>query len=168
MNHSMQPTTGRGPAFRSSALSAALCGLVIAGCSGNPATYPPLADVRGVVTLDGEPIAAAIVTFKPEVGRTSSGETDAQGRYTLTYVGSTQGASLGTHQVSIVKRVLDPHYVQPRSEKAAGLPPMPEYINVIPQRFTGLKSELIADVVAGSNTIDFALTSEPTTQPRQR
>lgn len=169
-SHSMQTITRLFPVFRSARLAGAMCLLAAGGCGGNPAVYPPLAEVSGVVTLDGKPIEAALVTFKPEEGRNAGGETDAEGRYTLTYVGTTRGASLGSHRVSMVKRILDPHYVQPRSEKVAGMPPMPEYIDVIPKRFTGPNSELTVDVAAGPNTIDFALTSGPvaTDQKRER
>jgi len=75
---------------------------------------PPLGQVSGVVTLDGKPVAGAIVTFAPQkreyktsknakgMGlRTAAGVTDAEGHYTLYYVEGVRGTFLGSNQVSI-------------------------------------------------------------------
>ena len=45
-----------------------------------------LGTVTGVVTVDGEPINYATVTFMPTQGRASVGLTDADGAYKLVYV----------------------------------------------------------------------------------
>ena len=82
---------------------AVVCILTAAGCSSNPAIYPEVADVVGVVTLDGQPLEGATVTFAPEAGRASSGVTDSAGRYSLHYTGSIRGAMLGSHRVMINK-----------------------------------------------------------------
>lgn len=80
---------------------------------GGGVEHPPLARVRGVVTLDGEPLADATVMFLPiEVdgerpGReisSSVGSSDADGAYELFYVERVRGAVPGTHKVTITKR----------------------------------------------------------------
>jgi len=57
--------------------------LLLAGCSGSAV---PLGNVAGRITMDGKPLAGALVRFIPETGgRSSQGMTDADGRYTLDY-----------------------------------------------------------------------------------
>jgi hypothetical protein len=79
--------------------------LLVLGCGGRH----NLARVSGRVTLNGQPLAHAAVTFQPiaapgnsRPGTGSGGITDAQGRYSLKLIGTeTQGAVVGRHLVSI-------------------------------------------------------------------
>lgn len=58
--------------------------------------------VSGVVTLDGTPLAGALVTFQPTTGGAPSHAlTDATGRYDLQYSRSVAGARVGDHEVTI-------------------------------------------------------------------
>ncbi len=157
--------------------------LTAAGCSSNPAVYPEVADVVGVVTLDGQPLEGATVTFAPEAGRASSGVTDSTGRYSLNYTGSIRGAMLGAHRVMIKKMVQDkaatPSKAEQFMDKAtnlmlqdAGLPlttaandkksePLkPIMINVVAAQYSGPESILTAEVEPYKNEIDFDLTQE--------
>ena len=157
--------------------------LTAAGCSSNPAVYPEVADVVGVVTLDGQPLEGATVTFAPEAGRASSGVTDSAGRYSLHYTGSIRGAMLGSHRVMINKMVQDkaatPSKAEQFMDKAtnqmlqdAGLPlttaandkepePLkPIMINVVGSQYSGPESVLTAEVQPYRNEIDFDLTKE--------
>ena len=74
---------------------------LIAGCSNSP----PLAEVRGRVTMNGKPIKNVKVDFHPDPdkgtkGIGSSGTTDADGNFTLTYgEGGKPGAIVGHHRV---------------------------------------------------------------------
>jgi hypothetical protein len=75
----------------------------VIGCSGQPA-----ARVSGRVTLDGEPLAGATVTFVPKAsagnvarGPTASGVTDADGRFTLNFGPKSRGAIVGPNRVVI-------------------------------------------------------------------
>jgi hypothetical protein len=73
--------------------------LLIAGCgSGNG-----FARVKGKVTFNGQPLEGATVKFQPTApgGSSSSGVTDADGRYELMYTFNTPGATPGEHTVSI-------------------------------------------------------------------
>jgi len=57
----------------------------IGGCKRGPAVQY----VEGVVTLDGKPVEAAIVSFKPEAGGlAAAGTTDAAGVYRLNAIGT--------------------------------------------------------------------------------
>lgn len=62
------------------------------------------APVRGAVTLDGEPLAGARVTFQPANGRPSAAVTDDAGRYVLRYSREENGAVPGRHAVTIATR----------------------------------------------------------------
>jgi len=69
-----------------------------------------LAPVSGKVTLDGQPLADATVTYIPEstkdeLAPASFGKTDGQGRYQLEVVtNGARGAIVGRHKVSVTVR----------------------------------------------------------------
>ena len=70
----------------------------LTGCAGDDR----VAEVSGTVTLDGDPIDAANVTFMPtEGGRPAVAVTDADGNYALSTFGDKDGAVIGTHTVTI-------------------------------------------------------------------
>ena len=112
--------------------------LAWAGCGSSD--RPDLGRVGGVVTLDGKPLAEAFVHFDPGTVRGSTGVTDANGKYELTYIRDTQGAAIGEHTVRITKR----------TETA------PE---TLPPRYHA-QTTLKATVEPGRNEINFELTSE--------
>jgi hypothetical protein len=79
-------------------LACVCIGSLLTGCGG-----PTLVPVSGTVTLDGQPLAAAYVTFEPVEGElelVSTGVTDSSGRYTLT-CGDEPGAIAGTHRIQL-------------------------------------------------------------------
>ena len=90
----------------SRSLLIALLLLPLASCGGPYKTAP----VSGRITLNGEPLDHAAVTFQPvatedniEPGPGSGAFTDAQGRYTLLLVGKeTKGAVVGKNKVRII------------------------------------------------------------------
>jgi hypothetical protein len=57
--------------------------------------------VSGTLTYKGKPVTNAYIHFVPEKGRPSSGTTDDQGRFTLTYDPETKGAQRGKHRVFV-------------------------------------------------------------------
>ncbi len=120
-------------------LLACLCGLA-AGCSRSD--RPALGKVAGTVSLDGKPLAAAIVVFTPELpGRSSLATTDTAGHYELVYLRDLAGAAVGRHAVRITTA----------NEENGGKERLPGRYNA--------SSTLSADVKAGANTFDFELTS---------
>ena len=78
----------------------------LAGCGGGGPKY---VKVSGTVTLDGKPLADAVVQFAPKgskdnqnPGKSSSGYTDANGHYVLKVSNEDkEGALVGTHVVRI-------------------------------------------------------------------
>ena len=72
--------------------------------------------VEGIVTLNGEPVEGAMVTFVPVADGSSArmavGTTDARGRYTLTVAegGSPgRGTTEGEYKVTVAKRISHDH-----------------------------------------------------------
>ena len=99
--------------------------------------------MSGIVTFDGKPLAKARLTsFEPvEGGRASVGETDANGRYELTYIRKDKGAKVGSHCIRITAANSD-------EDKAEVVPP--QY-----NRQTTLRAE----VKPGTNECNFSLAS---------
>ena len=73
----------------------------VSGCSDRP----DLAPAGGKVTLDGQPMPGAVVTFQPVAGgRLGTAETDADGVYQITTFGpDVDGAIVGEHFVGVVR-----------------------------------------------------------------
>jgi uncharacterized GH25 family protein len=77
---------------------------VLPGCGG-----PSMAQVKGVVTCKGKPVAEAYVTFSPipknaddkHPGKPATGFTDAQGVYELSTYRNYDGAQVGSHKVNV-------------------------------------------------------------------
>lgn len=105
------------------------------GCGGGGG--PRLAHVSGTVTLDGEPLSDALVSFYHEDDRPSHGTTDASGYYELTYMTDRPGAIVGENVVRITVATVEGEGVAPQKEL------VPAMYNVA--------SELVYDVTAGSN-----------------
>ena len=81
----------------------AIGGVVLAGCGSK---YD-IAPVSGRITLDGEPLAGALVSFEPlateglEAGYGSYGECDDAGLYQLKSLHGENGAIVGPHRILI-------------------------------------------------------------------
>lgn len=113
------------------------------GCGDRPTDVPTLGMVQGTVTLDGAPLAGAIVLFEPKTsGAASSGATKEDGKYTLIYSASEDGAVIGEHTVRITRQEMD-----------MGPETLPAVYNA--------RSTLTATVNAGKNELNFALESKP-------
>ena len=137
--------------FRFAAWLCALTPLVFleVGCSRN-SDYPPLGRVEGVITLDGQPLADADVTFQPEGpgSRASVGTTDAQGRYELVYLNDVRGAMVGPHRVMITT-----------ARSGDDNDPSSSVREKLPDRYHR-NSDTRVEVVDDKNTFDFALESK--------
>lgn len=134
-------------------LGVSIACIALAGCGG-PAG---VGAVSGTVTLEGKPLASAVVKFAPkDGGAPSRAITDESGRYALRYTRSYSGAVVGEHVVSI-------------STYAAAIPDAepakPEVPEKVPAKYNA-NSELVVTVKSGSNTLDFPLDSKgPIVQP---
>jgi hypothetical protein len=114
--------------------------VLVMGCGGNTRSSP----VSGSVTMDGEPLANAMVSFQPigkelNSGPGSTGKTNNKGEYALEVVGGGNGAVEGLHKVMI------------RSGVAKV---------TVPAKYN-VKTELRFEVKPGNNAnVDFKLTSK--------
>src|SRR5262249_37850920 len=105
------------------------------GCAGDAYKVAP---VSGRATLDGKPLPRAHVHFPPvgtkeriAPGPTSQGQTDEQGRYTLTLDSTRKpGAVVGLHKVYII--TVDTQ-VTPGDRPDAGAPPKRR--EILPEKY---------------------------------
>ena len=118
--------------------------IAAAGCSGGPTDQPVVHPVHGTVTLDGAPLANALVHFSPDKGPPSAGMTDASGKYELQEKSGTKGAVAATHTVSISTDVDGSR--KKENEK-------------VPAQYN-TKTTLSVVVKEGDNTHDFPLKSK--------
>jgi hypothetical protein len=139
--------------------------------SDRPATYK----VTGKVTLDGDPVEGATVTFAPSGagGTPAVGTTDGSGSYSLKSFGTEQGAVPGEYMVSVTKYAFDDAGGGGGGSDAGDKMPA-DYTgaaeqgedsggqNELPAKYSVAKdSGLTATVTenAGDNVFDFSLTS---------
>ena len=120
-------------------LVAVLC-MNLSGCSGST-DQPEVADVSGVVTLDGKPVAGVNVIFQPESGRAAVGMTNEDGEYELEYLHGVKGCKLGSNTVGF------------------DWPPDSPNMVAIPPRHTGANAFKF-DVKAEGNVFDIPMTSK--------
>jgi hypothetical protein len=117
-------------------LSCLLLAILFAGCAKSGTDVAP---VSGRVTLDGQPLEFAILTFQPEGKSPASGRTDKDGHYELLYKRGVMGAPVGKNKVSILLDVDLAHRPQ-----------------IIPSRYNS-PTELEREVTPSPNVIDFDL-----------
>jgi hypothetical protein len=157
-------------------LCAIASAVAVTGC-GDATNTLDTEYVEGVVTLDGEPVADATVTFVPVEegqGAPATGMTDQQGVYTLTAavtgeVSATHGAGTlpGEYYVGVTKMIVETPMSEEEAEKmgveyispATDTPP--SITHVVPERYNSPRqSGIRVAVQAGSNDIPIELTSD--------
>jgi hypothetical protein len=138
----------------------------VLGCTGSEPEEPLvdfnsvfLVPAGGVVTLDGKPLAQAVVSFMPKHGPMAVGETDENGHYTLSF--GREGAPVGDYVVAVsylVSAEGEPQGLAARSSLVSP-PGMRTAEERLPREFSDLgRSKLRARVPPGGNTaLDFAL-----------
>jgi hypothetical protein len=139
---------------------AALAAVIISGCAEVDAGGD-LVPVAGLVTLDGQPLAGASVTFVGTSGESGAGGvaiTADDGRYELAHFREGTGAAPGDYKVLISKVVMkDGSPIPAGTESAAEL----ETKDLVPFRYNDYHNSMLKVTVpaAGSSALDFALTS---------
>ena len=125
--------------------AALLCCVGGIGCG----KIEPYHAVTGRITLDGQPLADADVSFVPEggAGVASLGRTDAQGVYQLQHTQTLLGAPVGDYRV----RVSTLREAKENDETARTAVP-----ERVPPRYN-LASELTVRIEPGENTLNFTL-----------
>ncbi len=120
----------------------------MSGCGGGMECFP----VGGTITLDGQPLPAAKVSFMPddELGVATMGVTDAGGVYTLRQTADQNGAPPGSYTVRITT------YREGKPDADPSIPGVPE---TVPPQYN-LRTTLSAEVGSEENNIDFELKSK--------
>jgi hypothetical protein len=131
----------------------AIVTLVLSGCAKDGYSELGLVEVTGTVTLDGQPLPGAKVSFEGDDKRTAIGITNANGKYDLMYDSETRGTMPGPKTVRITTADVDVE----GGGAGEGTAPVKESI---PARYNQ-KSELKADVSSANRTFDFDLKSTP-------
>lgn len=134
---------------------------VLPGCQESGV---PLGRVSGVITVDGQPVEMATVSFYPEnQGRASIGKTNEAGEYELSFSANRNGAIIGKHQVTVSTEFMAQESRTSTSyDDESGRQPSSGggRSEMLPLKFTSAKETvLVADVAAGHNEIDFDLDS---------
>lgn len=138
---------------------ALLCTLpLFSGCSGKK-MRDGFVDVRGTVTLDGDPLPNAQVTIETTNG-SSFARTDRNGNYIAEYSRSLKGAGVGDATVRISTREIFP------DEDVSGLevdPRSGDHIKpeLVPVKYNK-KSELKITIENGGGPYNFELESDRT------
>jgi len=138
--------------------------IVVTGCSKVKRIKTEM--VTGTVTMEGAPVADAVVSFTPEKGAdglAACGRTDAKGVYTLSTVQGyeNQGTLPGKYIVTISKSVQIDTGETEENEALREVVPVIEYTEGLPEVYKHTNtSPLRATVTSGQeNKIDFTLES---------
>lgn len=143
--------------------------LTTAGCGSKS----NVVKVEGVVTLDGQPLSGATVTYVPvENGRAASGRTDVDGRFYLTTFRTDDGAMAGNYKVVVVVDETDEKSVgrDPKTfdneEKAANYkkhmtmgkkPPEKKKSPKVPPIYSDVKQTPLKETVPPTGKVELAL-----------
>ncbi len=136
---------------------------LLGGCGGNAG--PELAPAHGTITLNGQPLKGARVTFvsQREGGSIGIGTTDAEGHYQIGFTATRMGAPVGPTLVRISKMVRDPAprvRAEQEGEEGGGVADgddgeVPK-IDLVPPKYNA-QSELKIEVQPGKAPYDFDL-----------
>lgn len=139
--------------------------LITSGCSTVPATdYGKLGlvEVSGTITLDGQPLADAVVTFEdPTSGQFSFGKTNSSGVYELQLDSEMWGVVPGPKlvRISTTRKILGLNSDEEGgSEEGEEGPAAPRVVEAVPEKYN-TKSELQVTVSESETTFDFDLKS---------
>lgn len=135
-----------------------LCLILMTGC-GKPQF--PLGQVRGKLTLDGQPVVNAEIWFRPVAGgRPSFGESDQAGYYSMRYNARRMGALPGEHvlTLSTFQEAYEPDEGADDGKDATVRESTPGRAEEIPAKYVENPMKVI--VREGSNTIDLTLDSK--------
>ncbi len=145
---------------RYSALFSALVSVII-GCGTAATPLPELQPVSGSVSLDGQPLARAVLSFLPQgrtTGQVSVGVTDEQGKFECEYPGGAKGVPVGEYKVLISKLVTPSGEPLPEGSTAADL----EAKEIVPAKYRRLDDRVntVAIPQGGKSDLAFELKSK--------
>jgi len=124
-------------------------------------------NVRGLVTMDGNPVSNAVIYFQPTHGALAQSRLDEDGRYHLVTPGGGHGAAPGTYRVYLTSVSADDESGQApisEAELLAGKAPPPPVIPKIPPKavkyYSAAMTDWSCEVKAGLNEFDFEIATK--------
>lgn len=121
------------------------------GCGDS--NLPSIGRVHGKVTINGQPVQDAMVSFEPvEGGRSAWAMTDANGEYELKYSGNANGTRTGDNTVRLTSAVSATYDDNGRVVKPATKERFPPEYNT--------ESTQLVTVESGNNEINFEVLSD--------
>lgn len=124
--------------------------MAVCGCGrGGPTVVP----ISGTATRGGKPVANVELTFHPDSGRPSWANTDAAGKFRLSYSRDRDGAVQGRHRVTVRGR-------QPASpeEEFSGTIKHPLEVREIVARYGKLdETPLVIEITGSDNDLQVPL-----------
>jgi hypothetical protein len=92
--------------------------LSIVGCGDSGPKEAPVAKAKGIVTYQGKPVSGATVTFiKEGANRTGAGVTNSEGRFEISTYANNDGAIIGDHVVTVIKKTAESTNAAPTQPK---------------------------------------------------
>jgi len=127
----------------------------LAGLAGCGSSGRETVEVKGTITLDGQPLADAAVMFSgPEGGSPATGRTDAQGRFTIQAVPGSNSAAVSKTQTSGNAAVGEDGLMPAIGAVAAP-------VSLVPKKYADFQtSGLTVDVAGGMAAVELELSSE--------
>jgi hypothetical protein len=152
-------------------LSVGLAVLIgVSGCGGETREGPQTVKVTGTVTLDGDPVEGAHVSFRPRTqGPPAFAVTDKRGRYQLMTFDPGDGAIAGKYDIFVEKEVTtggmefeSQAALEAYIEKEGKRPPKSKTVNELPKKYADRRTPLLeAEVnMAKRNHFELELTSK--------
>lgn len=126
-----------------------------------------MSPVSGTVTLDGKPLAGASVLFAPEgSGKDATGETDQDGRFTMSTLQPGDGVLPGTYKVVISAPLGVPDTKQYTTSEdamsgAAKAPAKKSTGPTVPTKYSRPDQTPLTQDVPVKGSVKFELTSQP-------
>ena len=119
---------------------------LVMGCGPKEPRTPGVVPASGQVTLDGQPVADALVCISPTPAgsdtKSASTTTDADGKFSLGVLIPGEGALPGNYSVLIVKKVMTTDVTDEERQRRADTPnPVIEtYEFVVPEKYSNPKT----------------------------
>ena len=147
---------------------------VLTGCSGEIADYSKveLVTVGGTITLDGEPVEGAVITFEStDTGAFSGAMSDSKGRYQLRFDSQKMGVTPGRKliQIGTARKILGISSTEEAGESSVEEEGDPAETGIVADNSEKIPacynqdSRLFVDVTPTSYTVDFDLKSDCST-----
>lgn len=144
-------------------LSMVIMAVLLAGCSKGGLN--DLNKAKGVITLDGQPLANASITLIPTTpnARSAGAISDEKGRFEFQTLNSNDGVAAGEYQVTVTKFIMENAYTDEEARifsEAGGKShkqvfpdrPEPKSVNQIPARYANQATSGLTLTIGDSNS----------------